>query len=99
MKYNCWDFKHCGRQPNGNKVAELGVCPAAVTKSLDSANGGTNGGRCCWVIAGTLCGGAIQCMFARTISNCMECGFYKFVFAEEKAEGTFIDSIQLYKRL
>jgi len=27
-KLNCWEFKKCGRQPGGPKVAELGVCPA-----------------------------------------------------------------------
>ena len=99
MKTNCWEFKNCGRQPNGIKTAELGVCPAATTVKLNNANSGKNAGRCCWIIAGTLCGGQVQGMFAQKLKNCMICDFYKMVMQEEKAEGTFNDTIDLFNRL
>lgn len=55
-KVNCWEWKKCGRQEGGAKVAELGVCPAAGADRIDGANCGLNGGRACWALAGTLCG-------------------------------------------
>ena len=56
-KINCWEFKKCGRQPGGVKVAELGVCEAASAAVLNDIHDGKNGGRACWAITGTLCGG------------------------------------------
>jgi len=63
---NCWEFKKCGRQKGGAKVAELGVCPAYP-------NHGTH----CAHIAGTLCGGKLQGSFAMKLANCMKCEFYQ----------------------
>lgn len=80
---NCWEFKHCGRQPGGAKVAELGVCPAASEAKLHGANHGQNGGRACWGVAGTLCGGKVQGTYATKLGNCMACEFYKLVQKEE----------------
>ena len=57
---NCWEFKKCGREPGGAKVAELGECPAASYRILDGQNHGTNGGRMCWLVDKTLCGAKIQ---------------------------------------
>jgi len=82
-KQNCWEFKKCGREPGGAKSLELGVCPAATEAKVANVNGGKNGGRCCWVIAGTLCGGKVQGSFALKYSNCVMCEFYKKVSAEE----------------
>lgn len=84
-KLNCWEFKNCGRQPGGPKVAELGVCPAAVDKALDGAHGGKNAGRACWVIAGSLCGGKIQGTFAQKLHNCWRCEFMNAVKREEES--------------
>jgi len=61
----------------------LGVCPAATETRLDGAHGGLNGGRTCWIIAGTLCGGSVQGSFASKMGNCMNCEFYKNVKEEE----------------
>jgi signal transduction histidine kinase len=83
---NCWEFKKCGRQPGGNKVAELGVCRAAVESRCDGMNQGQNAGRVCWLVAGTLCGGAIQGSFAHKLSSCQECKFYQQVREEEGAK-------------
>ena len=84
-KMNCWESKKCGRQPGGMKVAESGVCPAASESRVNGANGGRNGGRACWVVAGTLCGGTVQGTFASKLANCMKCDFYQLV---QKEEGT-----------
>jgi hypothetical protein len=29
-KQNCWEYMKCGREPGGEKVAELGICRAAA---------------------------------------------------------------------
>lgn len=83
LKINCWEFKECGREVGGAKAAELGVCPASVEKRVNSINNGLNGGRACWAIAGTLCGGEVQGSFAMKLSNCLACEFYKLVRKEE----------------
>lgn len=83
MQQSCWEFKQCGREPGGLKTGELGVCPAAIEKRADGLNRGTNGGRCCWVVAGTFCGGKVQGAFAAKLANCLVCEFYKKVVQEE----------------
>ena len=80
---NCWEFKKCGRQPGGENVEIMGVCPAAVEKSLDGIHRGDNAGRACWIIAGTYCQGKVQGDYAAKIDNCTECDFFRKVIAEE----------------
>ena len=84
MRQNCWEFKRCGREPRGAKSVELGVCPAATEARLNGIHSGRNGGRACWAIAGTLCGGTVQGSFATKLSNCLKCEFYQAVLKEEK---------------
>ncbi|MHB1419042.1 MAG: two-CW domain-containing protein [Bacillota bacterium] len=84
-KQNCWEFKKCGRAPGGMKVTEIGTCPASTETKVTGINSGKNGGRACWAIAGTLCGGKVQGTFASKLSNCMGCEFYQLV---KKEEGT-----------
>ncbi len=83
MKQNCWEFKNCGRQFGGPKAHELGVCPAASEVKLNGANSGKNGGRACWVIAGTLCGGKVQGTQAQKGQSCAVCDFFNLVIKEE----------------
>jgi len=83
MKQNCWEFKKCGRQPGGAKVAEFGVCTACSETKLDKVHEGKNSGRACWMVAGTLCGGKVQGTFAHKMGNCMSCEFYQLVKEEE----------------
>jgi hypothetical protein len=85
MKQNCWETKKCGRQVGGEKVGELGVCPAFTEIRTNGINGGQNGGRACWALAGTFCGGQVQGSFAAKFTNCTECEHYKAVLAEEGA--------------
>ncbi len=80
---NCWEFKKCGREPGGRRVSELGVCRASTETRTTGVNHGTNGGRACWALAGTLCGGVVQGSFAMKLANCRACTFYDAVRAEE----------------
>ncbi len=82
-KKNCWEAKKCGRQLGGEKAKELGVCVASTEKKTNGINDGSNGGRACWAISGTLCGGAVQGTFATKFGNCLQCDFYKQVQKEE----------------
>lgn len=93
-KMNCWEIKKCGREAGGLKVAELGACPASVEAKTDGINSGRNGGRCCWAIAGTLCGGRVQGTFASKQLNCNSCEFYKSVKEEEGSGFSLISQIR-----
>ena len=83
MKLNCWEFKKCGREPGGIRASDLGVCPASMDRKANGMNDGHNGGRICWALAGTLCGGTVQGTYAQKLSNCMACDFYGVVRAEQ----------------
>ena len=82
-KLNCWEFKKCGRQPQGLHVHDKGLCPAAAEDALDGIHEGTNAGRTCWVVSGTLCKGVVQGTFAQKFKNCEACDFYQTVRQEE----------------
>jgi hypothetical protein len=82
-KLNCWEFKKCGRQPGGTFEKVLGTCPATLEERLDGAHDGTNAGRACWVVAGTLCKGEMQGTYAQKFRNCEACDFYLSVKSEE----------------
>ena len=82
-KLNCWEFKKCGREPGGNKVAELGVCPVATEQRTDGIHQGSNGGRCCWVVTGSLCKGERQGCYTEKFGDCRNCDFYELVRKEE----------------
>ncbi|OGW50935.1 MAG: hypothetical protein A2078_15145 [Nitrospirae bacterium GWC2_57_9] len=83
-KMNCWEFMGCGRQPGGQRVADLGVCPVTTSQDLNGAHEGRNGGRACWVIAGTLCGGKVQGSYAQKLTNCWRCDFFNTVKKQEE---------------
>ena len=82
-KLNCWEFKKCGRHPGGIFAADLGICPAAQETRLNSVHGGTNAGRSCWILTGTLCAGKIEVSFAKKYDTCRICDFYQTVKKEE----------------
>jgi hypothetical protein len=85
-KLNCWEFKKCGRESEGVKTGELGVCLASTETRLDGTNGGKNGGRACWPIAGTLCGGEVQGSFAMKLKDCAKCEFYQLVNSDTEGK-------------
>jgi hypothetical protein len=68
------------------KSSELGVCAAATESRVNGIHGGKNGGRACWVLAGTLCGGKVQGTYAQKLGNCISCDFYLTVRSEEGKE-------------
>ncbi len=89
---------NCGRELGGKKAEELGVCPAAIYATLDSAHGGKNAGRVCWVVAGTMCGGEVQGSFAKKYLDCRKCKFYRRVREEEGSNFLLtVDLIQWLK--
>ena len=81
MKKNCWEVKACERCA---KAVGDESCPVCKEIGLNGVHGGINGGRACWVIPHTRCGGTVQGRFGQKFSNCMECEFYRMVKAEEK---------------
>jgi hypothetical protein len=85
-RVNCWEVKNCGREPYGSKVSELDRCIASTEEKVHGINHGKNGGRACWAITGTLCGGEVQGTFAKRLKNCFQCDFFKMVRQEEGAE-------------
>jgi CRP-like cAMP-binding protein len=84
-RQNCWEYMKCGRQPEGDKATELGICPAATDTSYDGINFGKNAGRFCWAVAGTLCDGQVQGTFAEKRISCISCDFFKLVQQDEGA--------------
>jgi hypothetical protein len=97
MKANCWEFKKCGRESQGPNAAELGVCPAYTEHKLDGIHGGINAGRSCWVVAGSMCGGDVQRIYAQKEENSLRCDFYNLVFEEES--DNFMFMTKLYDKL
>ena len=80
---NCWEYMGCGREEGGIHEGDMGICAASIEKAANNIHGGINGGRCCWAISGTLCGKKAQGTFAKKITNCLNCDFYRLVNMEE----------------
>ncbi len=80
MKQNCWDVKSCGRC-----TTKLGdeACPVCKETKLDGVHGGVNGGRACWTIPHTKCGGSKQGSLGQKFIDCAVCDFYNMVKKEE----------------
>jgi hypothetical protein len=73
----------CGRGPGGDHVDDLGPCPTASSVELHGINGGENGGRICWAVAGTFCEGSHEGVYASRLVSCLACEFYQQVRREE----------------
>jgi hypothetical protein len=86
-KENCWEFFECGREKNGIRAKELGICPAATGQN--GLNGG-NRGRICWSISGTFCRGVRQGTYAQKTKSCMKCDFFKAVNGDEGKDFTLL---------
>ena len=97
-KINCWELKKCGREPGGTNSIEFGVCPAAGDTTSNGLNSGKNGGRICWAVAGTFCGGKVQGDFAQKQVSCMACEVFKQIKDEEGREDfALLRGAQSYK--
>ncbi|PWB74270.1 hypothetical protein C3F09_04130 [candidate division GN15 bacterium] len=82
-KLNCWEVKACGRGPRNSNHDTTDICPAALCNDADTTNAGVSGGRVCWAIAGTMCGGRTQGTFALKFGSCMTCEVFLQVRQEE----------------
>ena len=80
--FNCWEFKKCGREPDGKNVGTLGICPAASLVKADGYWGGKNGGRACVFIAGTFCSGVVQGTYQDKEKECIKCEFFHLMKKE-----------------
>lgn len=94
MKKNCWEVKACERCTT---VLGDDACPVCKETKLHGVHGGLNGGRACWSIPHTKCGGITQGSFGEKFKNYAECDFYNMVKKEE--EGSFQLSATLLGRL
>ena len=55
---------------------------------------GKNGGRACWVVAATLCGGKEQGGFGQKYKSCAKCDFYLQVRTEEGSRFKYSSVLQ-----
>jgi signal transduction histidine kinase len=76
-RLDCWEFRECGLGPGSGQP-----CAAAADSASNGVNGGTNGGRFCWAVAGTLSGTANLAICAQE-TNCLDCDFFHLVKSEE----------------
>jgi methyl-accepting chemotaxis protein len=65
-RQKCWEYKKCGREKGGAKVAEMGICPAWPDHGED-----------CAIVEGTFCGGTVQGDYGSKIAHCAKCDFFK----------------------
>lgn len=85
-KLNCWEYKKCGREPDGVNAQTLGICVSATKTTMNKINGGINGGRVCWLVAGTygkLKAELADCIAINNKSSCYHCDFHSLVLSEE----------------
>jgi hypothetical protein len=97
MKKNCWEFKGCGMSPDMAVDRESMVCPVVFEQKLSGVHGGKNAGRCCWVVAATMC--QTKDKGENKLVQCLSCEFYRSVKVEETASGTFQNSKGLLRKL
>jgi hypothetical protein len=90
-KINCWDFHKCGRDIENKRVDGSSICPALLETGLNGIHGGKNGGRVCWIIPGTLCGGWTQRKLVPKYVLCRLCNFKKTVFKDERPDSILSD--------
>jgi hypothetical protein len=83
MGMNCWEYTGCGYEPGGANAAEGEVCPASVYAPFDGKNNGKNGGRYCWQVVNALCRSSFWNPGISGRLDCVNCGFYDLVRAEE----------------
>ena len=96
-RLNCWEYQGCGREPGGAR-SHRGVCPAATAELLDGANSGSFGGRSCWIVDDTLCGGRPQGGYASKACECAKCSFMHRVEIEESLEfASEPDLLRIYR--
>ena len=96
LRQNCWQVKACGWEAGGKNSKNMEVCPATTSEQFDGMNGGKNGGRICWAVAGTLCGGEIKGTCAQNRASCLNCEFFLRVKQEEGSDFQMLLPDQTY---
>lgn len=81
-RLNCWEFKNCGREPEGVLADQLGVCPVALEMKQDGNNGGRAAGRVCWTVP--VADQTGQILKSCADKACLTCTFYTRVQFEEQ---------------
>ena len=94
-KQNCWDFKKCGREQDGAKMSELGICAVAAATYLNGLHGGRNGGRACWMLSSGQDGRQVKGTVSAILGNGMKCEFFQIVKAEE---GINLESTERFRQ-
>jgi hypothetical protein len=77
-KLNCWEFNNCRMQSGDANINASDICPVMTNTSADGINGGKNGGRICWAIAGTFADKSKGIPV-----SCITCDFFKLVEEQE----------------
>lgn len=89
---NCWEVMNCGHGPGQSET-----CPAVTDSRYNGIHGGINGGRTCWVAAGTMCLKRTDGKFAKIqrkrLQTCVNCDFYQQVKAEEGSHFSYTAAI------
>lgn len=80
---NCWEFMGCGKEEGGRRAKRHGACPASTETRLHAIHGGTNAGRACWAIEGTLCTSVGPDALEKKKDLCQSCSFYRALLQEE----------------
>lgn len=76
---NCWEFKGCGREPDGKNASRDGVCPVAIETRANRIHQGKNGGRCCWAVIDSYCNVKGVDGIPGNFLTCRSCKFYALV--------------------
>lgn len=80
---NCWEFRKCVKGPSENGSGKKERCPVVFEIAAHTLNGGTNGGRICWIVAESKYRGVIKCSEYHSGDFCFQCEFRYKVMIEE----------------
>lgn len=94
-RMNCWEFMQCGREAGGTGTNVTDACPASTQTSLHSIHGGTNAGRACWTVDGTLCCNRGPEALEAKKATCRSCSFYRSLLEEENSNLLVSDEMLL----
>lgn len=92
-KINCWEYKKCSSHERGVTTPASEICPVSLETRFNGIYGGRNGGRSCWLVRETLCGGRNQRTAVHKFIECFFCDFKKYVIMEEGPDFLISDTI------
>ena len=83
-KKNCWEIKKCNFGSQKSKTNTATACLVKSSAEFNNTNGGVNGGRICWAVAGTFSSRPPCGEFVHEQVTCMECEVFKQIEKEEE---------------